>query len=176
MRMFKNLVVLISYTVFVLYIFIISIKSTVFNHYFNPYLVVFSKTVFQESFGFFTKDPKDKQLKLFKLEYGQIINKINLKTISKENLFGLSRKSRRKLFELGNVVKDIPDSLWISIDENSLLKKSFDNEIPYEINQDVEVLLLESSKYIIYHFTPIEWEWHDLKHATEGEYAFIEIK
>ena len=87
-------------------------------------------------------------------------------TLFKLGFFQKNGRWLSKLFELGNIVKDIPDSLWISTDENELLKKSFNNEIPHKINQDIEVLLLESSKYIIYHFKPIEWEWQDLKHTT----------
>jgi len=66
-------------------------------------------SIFPQGYGYFTKSPKDVRTQCY-----SIINKTEIiqPNFSHEYFFGLSRKPGRIIFELGTLVKGIPDSLW----------------------------------------------------------------
>lgn len=51
--------------------------------------------------------------------------KVNLKNNSAYNYFGFSRKSRRLTYELGSLIKRVPDSLWNEITESEIKELDF---------------------------------------------------
>jgi antimicrobial peptide system SdpA family protein len=130
-------------------------------------------TIFPESFAFFTKDPKDKQLELFNVTNG-VIEKINIKTNALENKFGLSRVSRRKAYELGMVIQNIPDSIWQKVEGNKIPKLKLAK--PYSIDRPNNLKLISNGQYLIYYYKPIEWEFNHLKTTSKGDYVYVEIK
>ena len=127
-----------------------------------------------ESFGFFTKDPKEDQLDIYKVENGKK-TKINFRTNSGENLMGLSRMTRRKTYELGVIIRKVPDTSWRKVNEDKL-NDIIKEETSLKILKDQKVQLLSTGNYILYSYKPIAWEWNSIKNLTEGKYVFITIK
>ena len=168
------LIVIFFAFLLVIIIVLCSIKTNVFSNIINPNLKNITNLIMPESFGFFTKDPKDKQMVLYKIKSDSIL-KINLKNNSTYNYFGLSRKSRRLIFELGGVFRRIPDSLWLPIRSDSL-KYINTKSSPFQINDSNKVRLLNKGKYILFYTPPIPWEWNEYKKTTNGEFSFFEIK
>jgi antimicrobial peptide system SdpA family protein len=127
-----------------------------------------------ESFGFFTRDPKEKQLSLYTLEVNKL-KKIDLRTNSSENLYGLSRIVRVKTIELGKIQQKIPDSLWMSIKSDSLLTKNFKDLKSFRIKRSGDIRFIPNGKYILCNYTNIPWEWNKHLKNYDIDYAFIEI-
>ena len=128
-----------------------------------------------ESFGFFTRDPKEKQLSLYELDAQYKLNKINLRTNSASNLYGLSRKYRVKTIELGKIQQKIPDSLWMSIRSDSLFLKDFKMNKSFKINKSDDIRFVSRGCYVICNYKIVPWEWNKHLKNYEINYAFIEI-
>lgn len=173
-KSFLYLIILVISIFGSLFVFINSIDSSVFSNKNNPYLKNVINTTLPESFGFFTKSPKDKQLLIYKISEKNTIIKQSLKNNSRYNFYGLSRKSRRKIYELGTILRITPDSLWIKIKSDSLSTINLKRD-PFLIKKNEKIKLIDKGKYIIYYFHPIIWEWNKLTKTTKGEYIYVQI-
>jgi len=156
-------------------IFISSIQINTLNNTLSPKFKYIIISIFPESFAFFTKDPKDAQIILYSVQKNNV-EKINLKTNSSYNFWGLSRKARRLTYEIGVLTKKIPDSLWSEIKESNIKNIDFDNISHYLLEKDNNIQLLEKGKYVLYYYKPIPWEWNDLKKETNGKYVCVSIE
>lgn len=169
---FFTIIIFISITFYVL---INSIHENVLSSKLNPVTQNIVNTIFLEGFGFFTKDPKGEHLDFFRLRAG-IVKKINLKNVSNNNNFGLSRKTRRILLELGKIQRKIPDSLWCktrndSVNFNKIIKNT--EILTLAHNEDLKII--EPGKYFLIKYKPIVWEWNQLKKNYEVSYTYFEI-
>lgn len=158
----------------VICIFIYSINSSTFSNHLNPHLGLVLNSIFMESFGFFTKDPKGENIEIYKIEFEQK-KLVNLKTNSFENSFGFSRKQRRKTFEVGILLKEYPDSNWRKTTMNNIDKIELSNISFYEV-KNPRIILLEEGDYMLIAYKPIVWEWNTIKKDNECRYAFINVK
>tara|TARA_B100000508_G_C11461254_1_gene279352 strand:- start:1685 stop:2077 length:393 start_codon:yes stop_codon:yes gene_type:complete len=127
-----------------------------------------------ESFGFFTKDPKGEVFELYKIELNEK-KLVNLKTNSLDNLFGFSRKQRRKTFEVGILLKEFPDSNWHRTTSDKIKELELLSNDYFEV-QNERIILLEEGYYMLVAFKPIVWEWNTIKTNQECRYAFINVK
>lgn len=173
---FSYVVIFFSFLSILIIVFISSIQINVLSNILQPQFKYTVITIFPESFAFFTKDPKDEQMMLyFVKEENDKIKKVNLKNNSAYNYFGFSRKSRRLTYELGSLIKRVPDSLWNEITESEIKELDFKGKA-FLLKKDNNVKLFEKGKYILYYFKPIQWEWNDLKEVTNGKYVYISIE
>jgi len=169
-------IILISGLVLIL-IPIHTIDGNIFSNYLNPSKRNVINTIFLESFGFFTKNPKDEQLSLYYFDDNDILFPINLKNSSIKNNFGLSRISRRKILDLGRISNMVSDSLWHNTRSDSLLFLKFNETevINFDFGKN-KIISLEPRKYLVTKAKPIVWEWSKLKKNYILSYAIFEIK
>jgi antimicrobial peptide system SdpA family protein len=158
-----------------IFIFLNSLSESTYMNTLNAYSKNIVNTIFPESFAFFTKDPKDEQLQFYKIDRNNKSSKIELKNNSLKNLLGFSRKSRRKIYELGMLTRLIPDSIWNKTSSKQLRNINSYKE-PFKIKTHENIKIILKGKYLIYYYTPIKWEWSKIKKETRGKYAYIEIK
>lgn len=170
------LLIITASVCFVFFILINSIQKNIFSNQLNPVTQNVINTIFLEGFGFFTKDPKDEQLKFFEILKTNNIIEVDLKSASKENYYGFSRITRRKLLELGKIQKQIPDSIWKKTRSDSIQFLSFEKLQPFKVKKTKELKLLQNGKYLIYKYNPIFWEWNKIKKTYETKYIYINLK
>ncbi|WP_299430325.1 SdpA family antimicrobial peptide system protein [uncultured Maribacter sp.] len=160
----------------ILYLIISTQDKHVLSSSINPHFYQFNRTVFMESFGFFTKSPKnDKEYDLYYMSENKF-TKLNLRNNSYYNFLGLSRKNRVRLIEMGKLVKKIDKEFWqdsnsILFKKNIINKKNKSNFKRIRLN----VKTLKYGKYIICETTPIPWEFNNIKNTNELKYSLIEI-
>lgn len=176
LKFISYVVLFLSFLAILTVVFISSVQVSVLSNIIDPKLKYTIVSIFPESFAFFTKDPKDEQVILYSIkEENNNVVKINLKTNSAYNSFGFSRKTRRLTYELGILVKRIPNDLWYEIVECEIKEIDF-KENPFILKKDENIKLFEKGKYVVYYYKPIQWEWNKFKKVTNGKYTYISVE
>lgn len=121
------------------------IKNVVFINFFN--------SLAPQGWGFFTKDPKEENFYLYKVENGKIEN-FNIMNFSKEYYFGLSRTPRIISIDVAFLTEKLQNK-WhknISMDSISRIK-------PIDIKKNDSLTALPLGVYIIEvkKIVPLEW-------------------
>ena len=161
-----------AFVYFTFFVFINSIQESVFSNKLNPNTQNIVNTIFLEGFGFFTKDPKDEQLELIDTNKNK---KIDLNNVSKSNNYGLSRKNRRLLLELGKIQIKFSDSIWIEKRNDSVNLAEIQLTKPFRIKKDKNIKLIPNGHYVLLKYKPIVWEWNHIKNNYNVQYVFFEI-
>lgn len=175
-RGFIYISILIIIAFIAMIIFISSLNSTTLNNSVNPYLSNYINMAMPESFGFFTKSPKDKRLKFFSYTNNSM-NEIDLRANASSNLYGLKRNNRKLIYELGILLRKVPDSIWVDIESIDLPKLELNNLIPHEISsKKSKITRIDKGDYIIYYYDPIPWELNKYQKQTNGRISYIKIK
>jgi antimicrobial peptide system SdpA family protein len=165
-----------SFTAFMIVaVFLSSLKLSTFSTSINPYFSSYLNILFPESFGFFTKSPKEKRIQLFELN-NEEIKEIDLRANSPSNMYGWKRDNRRLTYELGILLRKIPDSVWTvaEVDRLSLLSCK-DTASNYYNIKDLGLIKIKKGSYIIFHYEPIPWELNKYQKVKKGELAYVTI-
>lgn len=159
----------------VITIFLSSLGLSTFSNSLNPYLSSYTTITFPENFGFFTKSPKDKRIKFYSL-IDKKVQEIDLRANSSNNLFGLKRNNRRLLYELGIILRKIPDSIWLEKESNEINQKMYPDSLFISIDKKkLDIIQIEKGEYLIYYYEPIPWELNKYQKSQKGEIAYINV-
>lgn len=123
----------------------------------NHQVKTFFKRVLPQGWAFFTKDPQEEKLTVYKLEDGeyQLFIKGNP---APANLFGLSRKGRRLAYEFSIILSQFKKDNWTPKkgceipDPNHLIKETL-------FNDDERVANVQPGTYLAILEKPIPWAW-----------------
>ena len=163
-------------SIIVVTIFISSVGISTVSNSVNPYLSSYINLALPENFGFFTKSPREECIKFFREQDG-LLEEINLRATTSSNFFGLSRNSRRMGYELGVVIRQIPDSSWKETDSKKFFEVDFSATTPFKIRRsDNLIRKIKSGNYILYYYEPVSWELHKYQTKTYGKYAYIMVE
>lgn len=176
---FRGFIYLFSLT-FIAYatmkVFISSLSLTTLSTSVNPYLSSYINMTLPENFGFFTKNPKDERIKIFKNNENSI-EEIDLRANTNLNLFGLKRTNRRITYELGILIRKVPDSVWFDLKSSKILSLKLNDSIPFKISSTKsKIIKIDKGDYIIYFYNPIPWELNKYQKETNGKIAYIKIE
>lgn len=112
---------------------------------------------FPEGWSFFTRSPREEMAEIYEIKNNNTLTRISYQCSAPENLFGISKKSRKIGMELSIIATVINDSLWvnqgssqINIDALPITK--------IKINQD-DIKIILKGNYIIKTKMPIPWAW-----------------
>lgn len=157
---------------------VLSMDFNILSSSSNPYLKQFSKTIFMESFGFFTKSPKhDEPFSIYQIDSIGNTQKLNLRNNTGFNLFGLSRKNRVRLVEIGSITQSFKENEWTEInsDDFSVQLESLSDTLKY-VDRCLQLKVLKKGKYIISKSKPIPWEWSRFKKNKVIKYVACNIE
>lgn len=123
----------------------------------NTHTKTFFKRVLPQGWAFFTKDPQEEKLTIYKLENDnyELLIKGNP---DKSNLFGLSRKGRRVAYEFSLLLSQFKKESWTP-------RKGADIPQPGELskeflfNEDARVVNVSPGTYLAILEKPIPWAW-----------------
>ncbi len=178
----KNLILRIATVICFVAIFLyIAISSqrglSILSNDVSPHFKQVSSTIFMEAFGFFTKSPKhDETFDIYSISDNGA-TKLNLRNNSTYNLFGLSRKNRVRLVEIGKAVQSVGKDSWEVLDSDifeKVLLKNSDTLVYKSVKLDVKGL--NEGKYVITRSKPIPWEWNKIKKTTQLKYVAVHIR
>ena len=162
----------IAITVVLVYILVLSVfdqNNLIINYQFKKSL----NKLFPEGWGFFTKNPREENVTLFRVHDDQTLEKVTIKNSSADNWFGLSRKSRKIGAELSIVLTQVPDSAW---------EEHINPETPVCQGQDVEissnkmVTTLKPGKYLVVKKEVLPWAWIDAIDPESEKYKSINFR
>lgn len=108
-----------------------------------------------EGWSFFTRNPRSEMADIYKIE-GYKITRLSLSNAESENLFGLSRKSRKIGMELSLIANKVTVDDWKLIPAISLenLPKNFK-----PLRAEKDFYFIKKGKYVISVYDPIPWAW-----------------
>ncbi len=131
------------------------------------------RSFFPEGFGFFTRDPQEARLYIYKLENGQIIP-LSRPNATFGHLFGISRKGRAQNIELGQLLGQLQKMPWREC-KNSLAE-CVSPEWPENKIKNHNIYPLLCGDIIIQVKKPIPWAWHrDFKAQMPSEIIKVTI-
>lgn len=176
-RQAKEVILRVLLIIITSYIFIDAQGDNILSLNTNAQIKQLTNTIFMESFGFFTKNPKSEEaFSIYKISKEGIF-KLNLRNNSGYNLYGWSRKNRVRLLEIGNIAQAFGDELWNktnTVKFHSCILKSADTLDFHK--HDLKLKVLTAGKYIVTKDKLIPWEWNKIKSTKEIQYVVVHIK
>ena len=151
-------------------IFIASLKSQLLI---NEKLKRNINIIFPEGWGFFTKNPRDLALEIYRIEKGKAYL-IDASNQSLDNFIGLSRSSRIIGYETSTLVSNILKNEW---------KVSTTKNIHDHINDETIIVKdksnlnhLKKGNYLVKVFKPIPYAWSKSNQEKYNPFSVVKIK
>lgn len=129
-------------------------------------------TLFPEGWSFFTRNPREPLLEVYKIDNGKLIS-MPLSNSSMINSFGFSRKSRVKGFEASTIISEIPSNLWKENKGNNYIKDINDNFVNVKYKKSNHYF--NKGKYLFVLKDPIPWAWASKSQDKYAPYSAIKI-
>lgn len=130
-------------------------------------------TAFPEGWGFFTKNPRDLHLDIYKIEESTIKN-ISIYNHSLSNYLGLSRKSRVIGYEASMLANKVNKELWQ--DNNGKSVEKFINDSIIEIHSIPNFKYLVKGDYLIKLYEPIPYAWSKENQEENNPFKIARVK
>lgn len=132
---------------------------------------------FPQGWGFFTRNPREPNYKLYKVEDGRL-NLVTFKITSPDNYYGFSRKGSRIGMEMHRIKDNLPSStIWKK--STVVLNKIHIDTINFSETKPIEGLLyLNEGNYILkeYLITPWSWAKHQGRYSKTYKYIPFQLK
>lgn len=127
-----------------------------------------------QGWGFFTKDPRDNQLDVYKIE-NEKIKRVTIKNFSMKTYFGVSRKARFIGYESAQIINSIDEKYWKSDIFGNLSELNNDIIFKYD-NDSLKYLTKGTYIFITYKVIPYKWAKNNQEKNNPIEFAFVEIE
>ncbi len=135
---------------------IILLSSFKNNLVLSPALSAKVRGYFPEGWGFFTKEPREELMDVYFINnFG--LQEADLANVSAGNLFGLSRESRMKGYELSMILSKIPRKFWKSGNRRNLM--SHINDLPVKVKDVKNFKYFSHGRLLIKMHKPVPWIW-----------------
>jgi antimicrobial peptide system SdpA family protein len=165
-----NYLALISWLFLTSLVFFSSMKEQIIV---NKEVKKYVSTFFPEGWGFFTKNPRDPQLEVYKIE-DEIAKKINMSNHSAFNFFGLSRKARVIGYESSMIASEIDKKKWKSNQTEKITY--FVNDSSIIVSRKKGFKFLIPGDYILKMFEPIPYAWANKNQENNNPYSVVKVK
>jgi antimicrobial peptide system SdpA family protein len=151
-------------------IFLSSLKSELVM---NRDVKFFISTIFPEGWGFFTKNPRDELLEVYKIENGKLIF-FNFSNHTKKNCFGLSRSSRVIGYEASIILSSISRDDWKK-SQTRVIKNHISDSI-IQVKTDKNFHYITRGEYLFKIFKPVPYAWAKLNQKSNNPFSVVKIK
>ncbi len=132
--------------------------------------------LFPQGWGFFTRNPKEPNYKLYRIEDGKP-QLVTFRITSSKNYYGLSRKGSRLGMEMHRIKSKLPPSAGWSSSTTSLKDMRLDT-LSYPCLDTVSKLLyIQEGDYILkeYHLSPWSWAKHQGRYSKTFKYIPFQL-
>ena len=165
----KTLILFIIGFVYIMFLSVFDNNSLIINRDFKRGLNI----LFPQGWGFFTKNPREENYTLFKMQPNGNFKQVTIKNNSLANSLGLSRKSRKIGSEMSIMLATVNDSLWTTKPGSDSLISYTDNFVDVERNKLITTL--DAGNYIIVRKELVPWAWINNVSENDGHYKFVGI-
>ncbi|WET67880.1 SdpA family antimicrobial peptide system protein [Sphingobacterium sp.] len=127
-----------------------------------------------QGWGFFTKNPREALVDVYFVDSHDTL-KVNFKNFSKENYFGLSRKSRYLNYELSLMLNEISRSSW----QQQISNKYFPNQLQADtviMKQRLSYFKPGEYYFVQHKQIPLLWQGNDQDKNVPYLFAHIVLK
>lgn len=118
-------------------------------------------TIIPQGWAFFTRNPREGQTLLYKIEDNKIVN-ANFKHNSFKYKMGLDRSCTKVYTELGFIKEKVPSDAFIPLEWNYQVEKlnnvSLESMKPFTVKNALKDPIL-NGKYLLVIQEPIPWAW-----------------
>ena len=170
MKNFKiKFILVFGWTIFGLSVFFSTLESQLIL---NNNLKEFTSKFFPQGWGFFTKNPRDFVLNIYKIKNGKL-EPIDISNQSLKNHLGFSRSARIIGYEMSIIAGDIKNTDW---------KQNIDGNIYSNIN---DITITINNKYPFKHLTkgcylmklnkPIPYAWSKSNQEKFNPFSIAKI-
>jgi antimicrobial peptide system SdpA family protein len=166
---YKNVLTFI-WTLLAILIFFSSLKSQiVLNEDIKNTITI----IFPEGWGFFTKNPRDLAMEIYKIENGKL-KLLDGTNGSSTNLYGLSRSARLIGYETSTAVSEIDSKQWTNCKTRNI--KDNINIKTYVIKKRNYFNHLKAGVYLVKAFKPIPFAWSKSNQQKFNPFSVIKIQ
>lgn len=127
-----------------------------------------------QGWGFFTRNPREENIVMYKLDKKDSIIQITDKNFSINNYFGLSRKQRYEAIQMSALLSDIKEDEFVRCNESSL--ENCDLHKVILSNNEKNKKNYFKGTYFIKKEKTIPWAWSKSKEKLKNYYKVIEIE
>lgn len=130
-----------------------------------------------ESFGFFSKDPKDFEYEFYQVKENNgtiFLKNISLRNMEGYNNYGLSRINRYRLLKMAKLDKKLSYK-WESTDRDSLLEHIAKIDSIPMIRAEYGFGNYKNGKYLIIKSKPTDWIWNKYSTKDSLQYALFKF-
>lgn len=179
-RVILNVVFVLTVSAWVLigaFVAIISIPHNPLSRFFsNRKTVLISKSVLPEGFSFFTRNPKEPTLHLYKLVAGKL-QRLPQNNAHYKNAFGIIRKTRSENVELGSILSTLNGRKWgrcvnLSVDDCISSSVIIPKYTISNLNEEPQLC----GDFVIQNVEAMPYAWNSFKKKIYMPYEIIEIK
>lgn len=129
--------------------------------------------IFPEGWGFFTKNPRDLGLEVYKIE-GKQLEPVDASTQSYKTFFGLSRSGRLVGYEASTVASEVPKKIWKESPTRNIYQHINDSAIVF--NNKSYFNHLKKGEYLLKLFKPIPFAWANNNQEKNNPFSIVKIK
>ncbi len=119
----------------------------------------FFHTLFPQGWSFFTRNPKENRLIIFRLKSNYKLKEIDIRNSAPNNYYGISRLNRIKGIELSMIDSQVGPNSWVQCDTEKDQKNAIDTLMPQIVINRTCINSL-CGLYILKKESPIPWAWH----------------
>lgn len=131
-------------------------------------------TLTPQGWGFFTRNPREENIILYKLDNGENIKQVTNKNFTPSNYFGLSRRQRYEAIQISMLLSDIKEEKFLRCDQANFQDC---NLCKVKINRDGLIHTgYFTGTYFIKKEKTIPWAWSKSKENLINPYKIIELE
>lgn len=142
--------------------------------------IILSKTfqkqisfIFPEGWGFFTKNPRDLLMDVYKIDHGKL-KKIDMSNHSFDNYLGLSRKARMIGYGSSHVSGEISKETWVKSTSDKI--KDHINDSTFVVKRNDKFHHFENGEYLFKLYKQIPYAWANKSQEKFNPCQFARIK
>ncbi|ASE63002.1 MULTISPECIES: SdpA family antimicrobial peptide system protein [Chryseobacterium] len=135
----------------------------------------FVSLILPQGWGFFTKNPRDPLLEVYKVERNGTIIKVTLHNLSFNNDLGLSRRARMIGYESAQITNSIPANYWKKDIYSNLNRLSKNNIYLYNTKAKSKHFNDGLYLFITYKTVPFAWAKQHQEGNNPINYTFVNI-
>lgn len=132
-----------------------------------------TNTIFPQGWGFFTKNPQDFAINIYKIENKKLIL-IDIKNQSFKNRLGFSRSARIIGYEMSTVVSDIQNKDWVRNTDGNIYSNIDDKIVDVENREYFNHL--KKGEYLVKLYKPIPYAWSNDNQEKFNPFSVVKIK
>ncbi|PWB25858.1 SdpA family antimicrobial peptide system protein [Flavobacterium sp. HTF] len=166
---FFKLTLICGWILFGVSVFFSSLKSQLIL---NENLKEFTNKVLPQGWGFFTKNPRDFVLRIYKIRNGKL-EEMDISNQSLKNRLGFSRSARIIGYEMSIIAEKVKNNDWKQNSTGNIYDNINDKMIV--INTDFSFKHVTKGNYLLKLYRPIPYMWAKFNQENFNRFLVVKV-